>query len=125
MLSSDTLKLDVAHLILLAVIVVGVLFVTNSCSLQCSSANSKQEGLGIVTKGCQSGTVLPKACENKCNCQSCADACYQRALRGELAGCGGPNPNYDQCNSEYRKCLLHGCGVASGNSCTCLQYYFN
>lgn len=122
MLNQD-IKLDMAHLVLLAVIVVGVLFVTRGCRLECSVVDPIKESLSVVGSSCGSGTVLPRACQNGCRCADCAEACYQRALNGELPGCGGPNPNYDQCNNEYRKCLLHGCDVASGNTCTCPQFY--
>lgn len=114
------IKVDLSHLVLLAVIVMGVLFLTRKCSLQCGG---NQEGLRIGNDSCGGGMVLPKACEAPCKCASCSEACYQRALSGQLPGCGGPNPNYDQCNLEYRKCLLFGCDVASANTCKCPQFY--
>ena len=118
---NQDIKLDLSHLVLLALIVIGVLFVTRRCRLECGVASFK-EGLG-VGGSCGGGTVLPKACEAPCKCASCSEACYQRALSGQLPGCGGRNPNYDQCNLEYRKCLLFGCDVASGNTCKCPQFY--
>jgi hypothetical protein len=99
------ITIDMGHLLLLAVVVVGVLFVANRCRLECSGMHENLD--------------VPKLHQNICRCPSCSETCYQRALNGELPGCSDSNPNYDQCNDSYRKCLLFGCNVASGNTCHC------
>ena len=100
------ITIDMGHLLLLAAIVAGILFVSNRCRLECGGS---QENLDV-----------PRLDRNLCKCPSCAETCYQRALNGQLPGCGGCNgTNYDQCNDSYRRCLLSGCGVASGSTCSC------
>jgi hypothetical protein len=96
-LLNKELNLDVSHLILFIILIAVVLYVVKSSS----------ENLEV-----------PQANFIPCKCPSCADACYQRALNGQLPGCGG-ELNYDQCNNSYRKCLLFGCDVASGSTCNC------
>jgi len=91
------IKLDLGHVLLLVALVVFVLFVANGCSLSCGNS----ENLDV-----------PKFVAKECHCKSCAEACYERALNGELDGCNEQDPNYDQCNNSYRTCLLGGCGVA-------------
>lgn len=98
------INLDMGHLLLLTVLVVAVVFVANSCRLTCGSSEN---------------LVVPKLQEKVCRCKSCAETCYERALNGSLPGCDNINGNYDQCNDSYRKCLLFGCSVASGNTCNC------
>jgi hypothetical protein len=74
----------------------------------------------VALKSRSEDLQVPKVNVTPCKCQSCQDECYQRALNGQLPGCGGCNgTNYDQCNDSYRKCLLHGCGIASGSTCNC------
>lgn len=112
-LLNKEIRIDVGHLLLLAVVVLGVLFVANRCRLTCG-LSSPLENLGVEN------LMIPKIHQNICRCPDCAETCYQRALNGQLPGCGGCNgTNYDQCNDSYRRCLLSGCAVASGNTCNC------
>lgn len=104
-LLNKEINVDIGHLLLLAVVVGIVLFVSNRCRLECGS---RSENLDV-----------PRIHQNLCRCPSCAETCYQRAVTGVLPGCSNTDGNFDQCNNSYRKCLLFGCGVASGNTCNC------
>lgn len=68
--------------------------------------------VGLLVNQFRENLVVPRVNQVKCKCPGCAEACYQRALNGELPGCGEHDMNYDQCNYNYRMCMLTGCGIA-------------
>lgn len=88
----QVLNVDIGHVILMVAIVGIILFYKRKEGLDVSRVNIKP-----------------------CHSESCLDACYRKAQNGELYGCGSPDGyvpfSPDECNLQYRKCVLHGCGV--------------
>ena len=105
------ISFDMGHMLLLLAIVGFVFFVASRCKLSCGG----QEGLK-VQGGCKAGVNVQPIGWKSCRCQSCEDAALAKAQNGELYGCNPNNPyvpySKEECNYQYRKAMLHGCGVA-------------
>jgi len=105
------ISFDMGHLLLLIALVAFIFFVANRCKLSCNG----KEGLD-VQGGCPAGVNVQPVHWKSCRCPSCeADALY-KAQHGYLYGCNPNNPyvpySKEECNYQYRKAALHGCGVA-------------
>lgn len=101
------INFDIGHFVLLFALVGFVFFVANRCKITCNSS----EGLD-VTGGVNVNPVHWKSCR----CPSCETAALHMAQNGQLYGCDPSNPyvpfSKEECNYQYRKASLHGCGVA-------------
>jgi hypothetical protein len=107
-LFEQEITFDMGHLVLLLALIGFIFFVASRCKLSCG--NSK-EGLDVPeSDGLQ--MVRPP----ECKCPSCNEAAFQKAKDGYLYGCDPNNPiapySKEECNYQYRKAALHGCGVA-------------
>ncbi len=105
------ISFDMGHLLLLIALVGFIFFVANRCKLSCNG----KEGLD-VQGGCPAGVNVQPVHWKSCRCPSCEEAVLQKAQNGELYGCNPNNPyvpySKEECNYQYRKASLHGCGVA-------------
>lgn len=72
--------------------------------------------LVLIIYNCVENFQVAKVVPLPCKCVSCQDACYNRALTGELYGCDSKNLNPDECEYSYRMCLLTGCGIAGSTT---------
>jgi len=98
------ISFDIGHLVLLVALIGFIFFVANKCKLACGG------------KGDKENLEVQKVHWKSCRCPDCTQACYQKAKNGELYGCNPNNPyvpySPEECEYQYRKCTLHGCGVA-------------
>jgi len=106
----NEIHFDAGHLLLLVALVLFVLFVVYRCRL-------KAEGLRVAGDAVSPAALsIQKVHYQQCRCPSCVEAVYQKALSGDLYGCNASNPyipySKEECNYQYRKNALHGCGVA-------------
>lgn len=96
---NQEIKFDVGHMILLLALIVFVFFVSYKCKL------FGPENLDVDPVHYKS-----------CRCQKCAQVALQRARDGDMYGCDPNNPfvpfGGDECNYQYHKTMLHGCGIA-------------
>lgn len=94
---NQDITFDAGHFILLAALVLFIFFMFKKCS---GSEN----------------LTIQRVHNTQCNCQSCLDAAYSKAMNGQLYGCDPNNPfvpySEEECNYSYRKEALHGCNVA-------------
>jgi hypothetical protein len=95
------ISFDMGHLLLLIALVLFVFFVASRCKLTCNG-NENLEIQRVHWKSCR--------------CPACEPAVYNKAMTGELYGCDPNNPyvpySEEECNYQYRKNALHGCGIA-------------
>lgn len=100
---------DMGHLVLLFALVGFIFFVAKRCKLTC---NGGSEGLTVGAAGVDVQPVHWKSCR----CASCNATALEQARNGDLYGCNPNNPyvpfSKEECNYQYRKAALHGCGVA-------------
>jgi len=98
---NEEINFDMGHLILLIALVLFVFFVAMRCKLSC---------------GDNEGLEIPRVHWKQCRCPTCEEAVYNKAVSGELYGCDPNNPlipySQEECYNQYRKGVLHGCGVA-------------
>lgn len=104
----EEISFDTGHLILLLALVGFLLFVSLRCSIKCGG----EEGLNVsLPNGVQPMNPIP------CHCSACAAAVLEKAQNGELYGCNPNNPyvpySKEECNYQYHKNMLHGCGIAN------------
>lgn len=94
---NQEITFDAGHLLLLLAIFAFIFYCVQYCN--------KKEGLNVQQ-------VKPQICK----CKDCASECFRRALNNEFYGCRKDDPlnpySPQQCETEYRKCMLHGCGIA-------------
>ena len=99
------ISFDIGHLVLLLALVGFIFFVAKRCKLSCGG----NEGLNVKGVDVQPTHWKP------CRCASCEEAVLQKARDGYLYGCDPNNPyipySKEECNYQYRKNSLHGCGV--------------
>ena len=108
------ISFDMGHLILLIALVGFIFFVANRCRLSCGG---NVEGLATEDGGnCPAGINVGKVHWKSCRCPACVADCGNKANTGQLYGCNPNNPYVpygpEECEYSYRKCTLHGCGVA-------------
>ena len=105
------ISFDMGHMLLLLALVGFVFFVANRCKLACGNGTE-----GLQVGGCTAGVNVQPVTATKCRCPDCAATALQQARDGQLYGCNPNNPyvpfSKEECNNQYRKALLHGCGVA-------------
>jgi hypothetical protein len=98
------ISFDIGHLVLLLALVGFIFLVVRRC---------KSEGLIVAGKG---GIEIQPVNWKSCRCPSCEEAALDMARKGQLYGCDPNNPfvpfSNEECNYQYRKAALHGCGVA-------------
>ena len=98
---SQEINFDIGHLILLIALFGFIFYVVRYC-----------RGSSGATEGLEVAPVIA----NKCKCSDCAAACFEKVLNNEFYGCRKDDPltpySPQQCEYEYRKCVLHGCGQA-------------
>lgn len=96
---TQNISFDAGHIVLLVSLALLAIFIIFKCKA------SKPENLEV-----QRIYVKP------CRCTTCADTCYERAKKGLLYGCDPNNPftpfGGDECEFQYRRCMLDGCGIA-------------
>ena len=102
------INFDMGHLVLLIALVGFIFFVSKRCKMTCDG----KEGLCVAESGVDVAPVHWKSCR----CPSCESAALDMARNGYLYGCNPNNPyvpyGKEECNYQYRKASLHGCGVA-------------
>lgn len=102
----EEITFDIGHLVLLLALIGFIVFVSSRCSFSCSST----EGLNV------SGVDVQPVHYKSCRCPDCLQVALEQARSGQLFGCNPNNPyvpySKEECNYQYRKAALHGCGVA-------------
>ena len=98
---NQEISFDMGHLLLLLALVGFLFFVAFRCRINCGGSENLE---------------VQKVHWKSCRCPSCLEAVYEKAMNGELYGCDPNNPfvpySPEECNYQYRKAALHGCGVA-------------
>ncbi len=109
-LFDQEITFDMGHLLLLFALVGFIFFVTNRCKLACND----KEGLAVGNS--PAGVDVQPIHWKSCRCPSCEATALEQARTGQLYGCNPSNPyvpySKEECNYQYRKASLHGCGVA-------------
>ena len=100
------ISFDMGHAILLLALVGFIYYIVTRCKI-----NGKEGMHGHPLGGVNVEPVHPKVC----HCPDCAKVALEQAQSGQLYGCNPNNPyvpySPEECNLQYRKTLLHGCGV--------------
>lgn len=108
---NQEINFDIGHLILLIAFIAFIFFVTKRCTFSCASGSE-----GLEVGGCSAGVDVNPVHWKSCRCPSCLQAVLEKAQKGYLYGCNPNNPyvpySKEECNYQYRKAALHGCGVA-------------
>ena len=101
------ISFDTGHLLLLLALIGFILYLVYR---QKSAEGLKVNGVEVGDNGIQ--PIHWKSCR----CSDCGDAVLKKAENGYLYGCDPKNPfvpySKEECNYQYRKAMLHGCGVA-------------
>ena len=109
-LFDQEISFDMGHLILLLSLVAFIFFVSSKCKLSCNGSE------GLEVGGCSAGVDVLPVNRKSCRCPDCAKVALTQAQTGQLYGCNPNNPyvpySKEECNYQYRKALLHGCGIA-------------
>lgn len=111
-LFDQEINFDMGHLLLLISLVGFIFFIASRCRLSCSG-NDGKESLDVAAMNARA--IQPLKWKS-CRCPDCEQAALSMAENGHIYGCDPNNPfvpySGDECNYEYRKTSLHGCGIA-------------